>query len=105
MNIKSRFALAITTLSLAATVLPGVAAAQHASARITMDDARTRALHAAPGTIVAQELERERGRLIYSFEIRVNGAPAGEVTEVNIDAGDGHVVAIEHEHARAEHRR
>jgi uncharacterized membrane protein YkoI len=97
---KNWFAIALTAATLAGSALPIIAAAQPATARITMADARGRALHAVPGTIIAQELEREGGRSIYSFEIRVSGAPADEITEVNIDAGDGHVVAIEHEHVR-----
>ncbi|TAK32425.1 MAG: hypothetical protein EPO40_02575 [Myxococcaceae bacterium] len=86
--------------ALAVSVLPGTAAAQGPTARISMADASSRALVAVPGVVVAQELEREHGRSMYSFEIRVSGSPADEITEVNIDAGDGHVVAIEHEHVR-----
>ncbi|TAK32438.1 MAG: hypothetical protein EPO40_02645 [Myxococcaceae bacterium] len=105
MSKKNWLAAALTAATLASAALPGVALAQHAAARITMDDARGRAQRAVPGTIIAQELEREHGRMIYSFEIRVSGAPATEITEVNIDAADGHVVAIEHEHVRAPARR
>jgi len=47
------------------------------------------------GTIRSLELERERGKLIYSFEIKVAGK-AG-ITEVNVDAMTGRVGPLEHE--------
>lgn len=97
MNIKTRLGIAVVATCLVASAAPGIAFAQHLTARITMADARTRALRVVPGTVRAEELEFEHGRTIYSFEIRVNGAPADHVTEVNIDANDGSVVSIEHE--------
>ena len=39
-------------------------------AKITMDQARETALKRAPGKIESGELEREHGKLVYSFDIR-----------------------------------
>jgi len=47
------------------------------------------------GTITSAELEREDGKLIYSFDIKVRGKPG--IEEVNIDARTGAVLAHEHE--------
>jgi uncharacterized membrane protein YkoI len=58
----------------------------------TLAEAEALALHVVPGTVVESELERERGRWVYSIEIRP--ARGGQV-EVLIDANDGSTVAIE----------
>lgn len=64
--------------------------------KITEDSARVIALHHVPGgTIQALELEHENGTLVYSWDIKVPGK-AG-ITEVQISAIDGRVVAVEHE--------
>lgn len=47
------------------------------------------------GTIENLELEREHGKLIYSFELKVKGKRG--ITEVNIDAMTGKVGPLEHE--------
>jgi len=47
------------------------------------------------GKIRSLELEREHGKLIYSFEIKVAGKPG--ITEVNVDAMTGRVAPLEHE--------
>lgn len=51
--------------------------------------------HVPNGKIRSLELEREHGKLIYSFEMKVAGK-AG-ITEVNVDAMTGHVGPLEHE--------
>ena len=67
-----------------------------AQAKISEDSARAIALGRVPGgAIQALELERERGALIYSWEIKVAGKPG--ITEVNVSAIDGRVVSVEHE--------
>ena len=64
--------------------------------KITEDSARVLALHRVPGgTIEALELEHENGTLVYSWDVKVPGK-AG-ITEVQISAIDGKVVAVEHE--------
>ncbi|MEO6210269.1 MAG: hypothetical protein ABIQ10_09115 [Gemmatimonadaceae bacterium] len=44
------------------------------------------------GHVVAEELERDHGRIIYSFEARVPGKSG--ISEVNVDAGDGKVLGV-----------
>jgi uncharacterized membrane protein YkoI len=67
-----------------------------AQAKVSEDSARGLALARAPGGVVqALELEREHGRLIWSFDIKVAGKSG--ITEVNVDARDGSIVGIEHE--------
>lgn len=68
-------------------------------AKITMERAREIALQRAPGTVEEAELEREKGRLVYSFDIRND---RGTITEVHVDANDGSVVSVEEEDARKE---
>ena len=91
MNRNSRLALA------GAAVLCAASASRAAfAAKLTMEEAKVRALRAVPGEVVKQEHENEHGRDIYSFEIR----PTGEneaTAEVAIDANDGSVVAIDHD--------
>jgi len=101
------------TLGLAAAVIlaGGSAAAQQpaaatykrevpdslrAQAKVSEDSARGLALVRVPGgTVQALELEREHGKLIWSFDIKVGGKPG--ITEVNVNALDGSIVGIEHE--------
>lgn len=76
-------------------------AALRKEAKIAERDARKTALAAVPGGKVrSHELERENGKLIYSYDIKVAGKPG--VEEVNVDAMTGEVVAHEHEDAKAE---
>ena len=63
-----------------------------ALAKISFDDARRAALAAVPGAVILGELEVEDGNLQYSFDIV--GADKS-VTEVEIDAGDGKVLATD----------
>src|ERR1035438_3228552 len=57
-------------------------------AKITMEQARKVALAKEAGTITEGELEREKGRLIYSFDIKM----ADGIHEVNVDAKTGEIV-------------
>jgi uncharacterized membrane protein YkoI len=68
-------------------------------AKISMEKAKEIALKKAPGTVESGELEREHGKLIYSFDIR-NGK--GSITEVNVSAINGKIVAVQHENAAKE---
>lgn len=73
--------------------------AMRKEAKISMDQARATALNAAPGKVESGELEREHGKLIYSFDIR---NAAGTIDEVNVNAIDGTIVAVEHENKAKE---
>ena len=82
-----------------ALVATGVYAAESQAdmqkdAKITMKEAKKIALKQVHhGTIESAELEREHGKLIYSFDIK---NPKG-ITEVNVDAINGKVVAMQQE--------
>ncbi len=52
------------------------------------------------GVIQAVELEREGGKLIYSYEIKV--PKKSGIEEVNVDGMTGNVVAVKHESAATE---
>jgi uncharacterized membrane protein YkoI len=74
-------------------------AAMEKEAKISMEQAGKIALSRVKGgKIESGELEREHGKLIYSFDIK---SPKG-ITEVNVNAIDGKVVAIQHENAAKE---
>ena len=65
--------------------------------KITMEQARAIALQKVPGKIVHEELEREKGRWIYSMEVRPVGETGKHVKEVNLDANSGEVVEMSDE--------
>jgi uncharacterized membrane protein YkoI len=67
--------------------------------KITMVEARAIALKKAPGTIKSEELENEHGKLIYSFDISTGGTG---ITEVNVDAIKGKIIAVQKENAAKE---
>jgi uncharacterized membrane protein YkoI len=67
--------------------------------KITMTQARAIALKKAPGTVKSAELETEHGKLIYSFDIATSKTG---ITEVNVDAMNGKIVAVEHESSAKE---
>ena len=67
--------------------------------RITMEQARETALKRAPGTVESGELEREHGKLVYSFDIR---NARGTIDEVQVSAITGKVVRVEHENKKQE---
>jgi uncharacterized membrane protein YkoI len=70
-------------------------------AKIPEATARATALKEVPnGKVKSSELERENGKLIYSFAITVPGKSG--IEEVNVDAIDGSVVSQEHESVRTE---
>jgi uncharacterized membrane protein YkoI len=68
-------------------------------AKITMEQAREIALKRAPGNIEEGELEREHGKLVYSFDIRND---KGTITEVQVSAKTGRIVSVEQENAQQE---
>lgn len=77
------------------------AAALQKEAKITEAAARATALKEVPtGTVKKFELERENGKLIYSYDISVPGKTG--IEEVAVNAIDGTVVAHEHETPKAE---
>src|SRR5256714_9853413 len=70
-------------------------------AKISEADARATALKEVPnGSVKSEELEREKGKLIYSYDITVPGKSG--IDEVNVNAIDGTVVAKQHETPKSE---
>ena len=80
------------TLGLCILFSQGVALPQSTSTtkrqKITMATARKIALGSEPGVIKSAEREKEKGKLIYSFDIQM---PNG-IHEVNVDAYSGQVL-------------
>lgn len=74
-------------------VAEGTASAETAP-KLGMAEARAIALKAVPGTVKSEELETEKGKQIYSFDI-VTAAKAEK--EVNVDANTGAVVSVDDE--------
>lgn len=68
-------------------------------AKITKEQAQETATRRAPGNVESAELEREHGKLVYSFDIRNS---QGTITEVQVSAITGKVVRVEHENKRQE---
>ena len=57
--------------------------------KLSLDDARTIAVGRVNGRVIDEELEKERGRLQYAFDIRDK---QGKVWDVEIDAISGEVL-------------
>ena len=68
-------------------------------AKISKERAQEIALKRAPGTVESAELEREHGKLVYSFDIR---NAKGTIDEVQVSAITGKVVRVEHENKQQE---
>src|SRR3954454_18522779 len=69
-----------------------------AAAKVSRVDAEKIALAKVPGgTIKEGELEKEKGRLIWSFDIAMAGS--SDIKEVQVDALTGAVVSVETETA------
>jgi uncharacterized membrane protein YkoI len=104
------YSMAATAAALSCALTAGAAAQQSASkkslqsqAKISQDSARVIALAKVPnGKVKGEELEREHGTVIYSYDIAVPGKSG--ITEVNVSAIDGHVVAVQHESAADERK-
>ena len=92
----------ITLVAALGAAVPAIAAEKtptqaelQKEAKISMEKARAIALKKVPGgKIETAELEREHGKLIYSFDIKTS-KPG--VTEVNVDAITGKVVSANQE--------
>jgi uncharacterized membrane protein YkoI len=74
------------------------AAQLEAQARITKAEAQKIALARVPGgTIKEGEIEKEKGKVIWSFDIATPGTK--DITEVNVDAMTGAVIDVSKETA------
>ena len=106
MDLKRKLTIALTVAgltagSLSAAVRSDVPADLAKQARITLEAARATALAKVPhGEVRSEELEKEHGKLIYSFDIAVPGKPG--IQEVNVNAMTGKVIGVHHESAKDE---
>ncbi len=72
-------------------------------AKVSKDTAEKTALAKVPnGTIKEGEIEKEHGKLIWSFDVATPDTK--DITEVNVDAMTGDVVSVEKESAESEAR-
>lgn len=60
--------------------------------RVTMAEARKTALERVPGTVQKSELEREGGKLLYSFDVL---DAQGRIMEIHVDAMTGAILIVE----------
>ena len=70
-----------------------------AQAKIKPDDARKTALAKVAGHLRSMEIEEEKGKLVYAFDIKV--AHQSGLEEVVVDATTGEVISVQHEDAKA----
>jgi uncharacterized membrane protein YkoI len=72
-----------------------------AQAKVAEADARTTALAKVPGgSVSSSELEKEHGKLVWSFDIAKPGTK--DVTEIQVDAKTGKIVSEKVETAAQE---
>jgi hypothetical protein len=72
-----------------------------AAAKVSKEDAEKTALTKVPnGTIKESELEKEKGKLIWSFDVTTPDWK--DITEVNVDAMTGDVISADKESAESE---
>jgi hypothetical protein len=76
--------------------MPDRTATVSTQAKVSRAIAQRTALERVPrGSVQSAELEREHGRLIWSFDIVMPGTR--DIKEVHVDANDGSVVVVETE--------
>jgi uncharacterized membrane protein YkoI len=98
----------IVGTALVAALLAGCASEDHeghkearhaklmAEAKVSQADAQATALASVPnGTVKESEIEKEHGKLIWSFDLATPDTK--NITEVNVDAINGNIVSTETE--------
>ena len=94
-------AVASTTLSAQSGTVKEEKAGMLKLAKVTASAATATALAKVPGgKVQSAEIEKEDGKLVYSFDIKV--ASKSGIEEVLVDAMSGAVVSVEHEGAADE---
>lgn len=96
-----------TTLAIlvSLTLGTGAYAKSQPSPKVTLDAAKATALQRVPGKLKSAELETEKGKLVYSFDIITADK---KIMEVHIDAMNGAVVEVAEEtpeHERQEEQK
>ncbi len=93
--------IASTTLSAQSVTVKEEKAGMLKLAKVTPSAATSTALAKVPGgKVQSAEIEKEDGKLVYSFDIKVTGKSG--IEEVLVDAMSGAVVSVEHESAADE---
>ena len=93
---NARGLVVVAALVSAVPALAQQTGATQADPPINLQAARKVALARVPGgKIQHEELEREHGRLVYSFEISAQGKSGTQ--EVLVDANDGGVMSVQEE--------
>src|SRR5260221_4686559 len=69
-------------------------------AKISVEAARATALKKVPGEVKEEELEKENGKLVYSFDIRATGP--NEITEMQTTSFDGSIATAGEEKSASE---
>lgn len=85
-----------TLAALATIVCQSIAFADSATpprTKVSLEDAQTAALAAKPGKVVKVELKREKGQLMYEFDIEGDG----KAWDIEVNATTGKVNEIEQE--------
>jgi hypothetical protein len=77
-----------------AVTLATVAIAKTETPKLSRAQAQKIALARVPGTVASAELEKEHGKLVWSFDIRTSRSG---ITEILVNANDGSIVAVQHE--------
>src|SRR5262249_31779480 len=100
MKIKSLVGMTLTALLFAGCASEKHEAAEQAElmskAKISQADAQAKASARVPnGTIKESEIEKEHGKLIWSFDMATPDST--DITEVNVDAMTGDIVSVEKE--------
>jgi hypothetical protein len=85
---KTRKLLSLITVVLTAALLPASTTKAHPHPKLSMTQAKAIARKAVPGRFKSSELENEKGKNIYSFDIQAKDG----LHEVNIDANSGEVL-------------
>ena len=95
--LRSTLALGLIALGLTACISDQQEKTRLAAqAKVSRADAERTALTRAPnGTVKEAELEKEKGKLIWSFDIATPGTQ--DITEVGVDAITGAIVSVEKE--------
>ena len=110
MNIKYIIGVTLTAVALAGCSTESGESHKEAKqaklmeqAKVSKADAQATAMSRVPnGTIREGELEKEHGKLIWSFDVATPGTT--DITEVNVDAITGGVVSMDKEKAEDEAR-
>ncbi len=98
---KIKFFAAMTFAAVLAAGCATDQAKLQAEAKISKEAATQTALGQVPhGTVKESELEREHGKLIWSFDMATPGTT--DITEVNVDAITGQVISTSKESPESE---